>query len=116
MKRRFRLTRSTDFLRVRRYGKSYAHPLIVLVAAPNPGCPSLVGVSASRSIGGAVQRNRSKRLLREAMRPLLPRLLPGWHVLLLARRPILDNPLPTISLALIQLVHKAGILNDDDGI
>ena len=85
MKRRFRLTGTKDFKRVRKLGKSYAHPLLVLVALPNELESSRFAVSAGRSVGNSVQRNRAKRLIREALRPLLPDIKPGWDVLLLAR-------------------------------
>ncbi len=110
MKRSFRLTRSTDFKRVRQFGKSYAHPLVVLITLPSQGAGSHCGVAAGRSIGGAVQRNRAKRILREAMRPLLPVVRPGWDLLLLSRRPLAQAQLPEIQAALQQLLHRAGLL------
>jgi len=115
VKRSFRLTRSTDFKRVRRFGKSYAHPLIVLVTLPAPGEHLRIGIAASRAVGGAVQRNRAKRLLREAIRPLLPQVNAGWYVLLLCRRPMMTSSLPEISQALIQLFSKAGMVSNQDG-
>lgn len=111
MKRGFRLTRSTDFKRVRNFGKSYAHPLVVLVAIPSAENRLRVGVTASRSLGGAVQRNHAKRLLREAMRTLLPTLQPGWDIILIARRPILSVDYPQVQAALSQLVHRSKLLN-----
>jgi ribonuclease P protein component len=71
VQRNFRLTRSEDFKRVRRDGKSYAHPLVVLIALNsenNEHSRVRVGVAAGKSVGTAVIRNRTKRLLREAMR------------------------------------------------
>jgi len=112
VKRKFRLTRSTDFKRVRRTGKSYAHPLIVLVIAQNELETSRFAVSAGRSIGNAVTRNRAKRLLREALRPLLPLVAPGRDILLLSRSPLPQARLPEIQEALIQLLRKAQLLNE----
>jgi len=80
MKRKFRLTRSTDFKRVRRFGKSYAHPLVVLISQPNELNISRFGISAGRSVGNAVHRNRAKRQIRESLRPLLPSIKSGWDV------------------------------------
>ena len=123
MKRNFRLTRSTDFKRVRNSGKSYAHPLVVLVAIPSAtlrtgpatenrsqeGLPSRVGVTAGRSVGGAVQRNRAKRLLREAMRMLLPTIRPGWDLILIARQPLQGATYQQVQAALSQLMQRADL-------
>lgn len=110
MQRKFRLTRSTDFKRVRRTGKSYAHPFVVLVVKANEAPSARVGVSAGRSVGGAVQRNKAKRLLREAIRPLLPDLLPGWDLVLIARSALPTTSLQEIRQALIGLLHRAQII------
>ena len=88
--RTFRLTSATDIKRVRRTGKSYAHPLVLLVASPNGGQASRVGVSASQSVGNAVMRNRAKRRMREALRMHLGNIDPGWDLILVAR-PGLDQ-------------------------
>ncbi len=50
----------------------------------------VVGVAAGRSVGSAVERNRAKRRLRACMDGLLPRLTPGWDIILLARKPIVS--------------------------
>jgi ribonuclease P protein component len=110
-----RLTRSTDFERVRRFGKSYAHPLIVLVALPNEERKSRFGVSAGRSLGNAVQRNRAKRLLREALRPVIGAIAPGWDLLLLARSPVNEAKLQNVEAALQDLLNRANVMNKSDG-
>ena len=109
MKRRFRLTQSTDFKRVRFSGKSYAHPLVVLVTLPVKDEKLRVGVSASRSLGGAIERNRAKRLLREAIRQLIPVLPTGWNLILIARNPLLNAAFPDIQTAIQGLLRKAGL-------
>lgn len=114
VKRKFRLTRSTDFRRVRRFGKSYAHPLIVLVTLPNEQGKPRLAVSAGRSVGGAVERNRAKRLLREAIRPSIPAIIPGWDCLFLARRPILAAPFPNIASAVTGLLRQAHLWTEAD--
>jgi ribonuclease P protein component len=111
VQRKFRLTRSTDFKRVRRTGKSYAHPFVVLVVQASEAPKVRVGVTAGRSVGGAVQRNRAKRLLREAMRPLLPKLIPGWDLILIARPSLASSSLQEIRQALTGLLRRAQILS-----
>lgn len=111
MKRRFRLTRSTDFKRVRSNGKSYAHPLLVLVVSPGQEETQIrFGVTASRSIGGAVIRNRSKRRMREALRPLLPALRPGWDAVVIARAGLLTAEFGQIQAAVRSLLQRAGLI------
>lgn len=110
MKRRFRLTRATDFERVRRFGKSYAHPFIVLIALPNETDKSRYAVAAGRSIGNAVQRNRAKRILREKLRPMIPSISAGWDVILLARKPFLMATDDEIKNALSSLLSQANLL------
>ncbi len=115
MNRDFRLTQSTDFKRVRRSGKSYAHPLVVLVVLPSEGERTRFGVTAGKSVGKAVQRNRAKRLIREAMRPLLPEIKPGWMAVLIARNPILTAEFTEIQGCLKRLFTRANMLEDRNG-
>lgn len=112
MKRRFRLTRSTDFQRVRQNGKSYAHPLMVLVALPASEATVRVGVTAGRSVGNAVQRNRAKRILRSAVQPVLSELPPGWDIVLIARQPLAEADFQQAQNALAALMQRARLLND----
>jgi ribonuclease P protein component len=112
VKRRFRLTQSTDFQRVRRFGKSYAHPLMVLIALPNDLASSRIGVAAGRTLGKAVQRNRAKRLLRATVAPLLPAITPGWDILLIARLPILQASFGQIEAGLEVLLKRAKLLQE----
>jgi len=110
--RRLRLTRSTDFKRVRRLGKSYAHPLLVLIALPNGMERSRFGIAAGRSVGKAVERNRAKRLVREGLRPLTPQIEPGWDILLLARTSMAKSNLDSTRQALRTLLSRAHLLKD----
>ena len=114
MKRKFRLSSSTDFKRVRRLGKSYAHPLIVLIKHPNEVNISRFGVAAGRSIGNAVERNRSKRRIREIIRIQIPKIQTGWDIIFLARQPMKDASFAELQAAVDQLIERAGIsLNND---
>jgi ribonuclease P protein component len=111
VKRRFRLTRSTDFKRVRRSGKSYAHPLVVLYAMKSEAVGVRVGVSAGLAVGNAVKRNRAKRLLRAATNELLPQITLGSDLLLIARSPLPASDLHQTREALFTLLERAGLLS-----
>ena len=110
MQRNFRLTRSEDFKRVRRDGKSYAHPLVVLIVQNNDQPRVRVGVAAGKSVGTAVTRNRAKRLLREAMRSLIPTIASGTDLILIARPALASAALTDAQRALENLLQRARIL------
>ena len=110
MQRKFRLTRSEDFKRVRRSGKSYAHPLVVLIVQSNNQPRVKIGVAAGRTVGTAVYRNRAKRLLREAMRTLIPNIASGLDLILIARPGLVSATLEDTHRALLNLLQRARIL------
>jgi ribonuclease P protein component len=115
VQRKFRLTNSNDIQRVRGLGKSFSHPLVVLVVLPNDMTLSRIGVIASRAVGGAVQRNRAKRRLREAIQPLLASIEPGWDLILIARQSVGQARFEKIQSALAALLQRASLLNGNHG-
>ncbi len=97
---------------MRRLGKAYAHPLVVLIHLENETEDIRVGVAAGKNIGKAVTRNRAKRLLRAAIAPFLSQIKPGQDILLLARGPILEVKSTQLKQILANLLKKAKILNE----
>ena len=114
VQRKFRLTRSEDFKRVRRNGRTFAHPLAVLVAQPGESLHVRVGVTAGKSSGSAVRRNREKRILREAIRPLLPSMASHWDVILIARPPLGSASLEQVRQAILNLLQRADLIAIDE--
>ena len=110
MQRKFRLTRSDAFERVRRSGKSFAHPLVVLVARKNDQARARVGITASRTVGTAVKRNRAKRLLRAAMQSLIGSVAPGWDLVLIARPPLPSSDYFEVREVLVTLLRRAELV------
>jgi ribonuclease P protein component len=86
--KRGRLSRSAEFDRVFRQGRSHANRVLVLYGFPRAETASpepRLGLSVSRRVGGAVDRNRVKRLLREAFEAESARLPEGHDVVIVAR-------------------------------
>jgi ribonuclease P protein component len=73
-----------------------------------------VGFAVSRRIGGAVVRNRVRRHLREAIRPVLPRLA-ACDIVIVARPPALQAGVAGLSAMLADAAGRAGLLAADPG-
>jgi ribonuclease P protein component len=91
-----RLSRSAEFERVYRQGRSHGNRHLVLYVFPRGEAPAptasleltdapRLGLSVSRKVGGAVERNRVKRLLREAFAVEGLRLPPDTDAVVVAR-------------------------------
>jgi ribonuclease P protein component len=118
--RRGRLTRSADFERVYRQGRSIANRHLVLYAFGNQAGPETrLGLSVSRKVGGAVQRNLIKRLLREAFVGIEPELERGHDLVVVARPPARElaerEGLEGVARSLAELLGKAGLQGVGEG-
>jgi len=126
LKRRSRLSRSQDFDRVYRSGRSVANRFLVLYYFRRPGAegsggssPSRVGFSVSKRLGSAVDRNRVKRALREAYRLNEHRVLSDLDFVLIARPPLpelLDQQgLGAVEAKMLEVFGKASLLAPEEG-
>lgn len=109
LKRCFSLKRNKQFRQVYRKGKSVACRELVLIYTKNRSDMVHVGFSVGKKLGNSVVRNRVKRRLREAFRPNLPLLLPGFDLIVIARDAARDAPFSSLADSLRYLLRKAGL-------
>lgn len=111
---RYRLRLNADFQRVRHEGKTWAHRLIVLSAAPNQREYSRFGFAVSRRVGKAVVRNRVRRRMREVVRLKRQTIRAGWDVVFVARPSAAQATYVQIEQAIDDLVRRAGLRQETD--
>lgn len=123
IRRRSRLSKSQDFDRVYRAGRSVANRYLVLYyfqrrsegAPPDVGSVSRVGFSVSKRLGPAVERNRLKRALREAYRLNEHRVKADLDFVLIARAPLSglleERGLSAVEEKLTEVFRKASLLS-----
>lgn len=111
LKRALRLRKSSEFQRVRQQGRSITSRLLILAWMPNDLAHVRVGFVVSKRVSKhAVERNRLKRLLSEAIRPLLAELPPEWDIVLSARRETLAADLRALEQDIPALLRRARLL------
>jgi ribonuclease P protein component len=113
MKRAYRLRRPEQFQRVRRVGRVWSTPLLVLNAAQGRRKVSRCGFVAGKRLGNAVERNRARRRVREAVRLAYPQIASGWDLVFVLRSPeLITLDFAQLQALVEQLLRRAGVLAD----
>ncbi len=103
------LTKNKEFSRIYARGKSYVHPNLVLYVAKNRLGYTRIGLTATKKVGHAVQRNRARRIMRAALSEHLSQNIGGYDIILVARArtPYLKST--QLSKTLAGMMRKAGL-------
>jgi ribonuclease P protein component len=111
MKREQRLRKAADFQRVREAAeRSWAHPLLILYAAPNEEGHTRIGITVGKRVAkSAVKRNRIRRRIREAFRLRYDHTRPGFDLVFIARNPSLQANWVQIREAVDSVIQRAGL-------
>lgn len=115
MQQRFRLRQERDFARLRHEGRTYQGRYMLISVLPNGLSHNRYGFITSKQLGNAVTRNQVRRLCREAVRLLHPRLQVGYDVVLVARRALVEQPFNNIQRILEDLYRQAGLMVVEGG-
>jgi ribonuclease P protein component len=107
------LRKNKNFQTVYRHGKSYANRLAVLYVLPQPkntASRRRAGFVAGKKLGGAVVRNRVKRLMKEAYRLNQSRLVEGVDLVFVGRQGMVASNYQAAQKALLDLFGRARVL------
>jgi ribonuclease P protein component len=107
-----KLHRQDDFQHVLSSGRRLVHPAIFIYIYPRNDGTQLrrLGLITSRKVGGAVERNRLKRRLREIFRLHKHALKPGLDIIFVLRRAALDLTYQQLESVVLSLFRKADAL------
>jgi ribonuclease P protein component len=115
LNRRYSLRDKARFRQVRQAGKSYTHSLLVLCCLPNQEAFSRCGFTVSRRIGNAVERNRARRRISEAVRLQWDMVVPGWDLVWVARPGINKAEFLELQSVCARLLRRARLLKNPNG-
>ena len=107
------LNRNTDFRRLYRRGSSYANPALVIYFLKNRAGICRIGITSSKRIGNAVQRNNSRRLFRAAFREVYSEYeeyLQGYDFIFVARVRTRYKKSTELAEIMLRQLKKAGII------
>jgi ribonuclease P protein component len=108
--KRFRLTRSRDFTRVRRAGRKAGSNLLALRALDTRSPDLRIGFTASKKVGKATVRNRVKRRMREAVRSRLTQIRSGQDLIFIAHPPAAEASYHEIDESVAYVLRKSRAL------
>ena len=103
------ICKNKEFSRVYARGKSYVHPQLVLYVAKNRLGHTRIGLTATKKVGGAVQRNRARRVMRAALSEHLAPDVGGYDIILVARALTPKLKSTQLSRTLARLMRAAGL-------
>lgn len=106
------LTRNGQFQRLYRKGTSNVTSTMVVYAAKNRLGLNRLGITAGKKVGGAVERNRAKRRIRELFRNALAELEQGYDFCIVARTYTVEAPPEKLRRDFYASLKKLGVLSD----
>ena len=101
---------NSDFRRAYMRGKSYTNPALVIYSIKNRAGICRIGITTSKKIGNAVQRNRARRVIREAFRQIDMPFKGNYDIVFVARTKTVYKKSTEIHDIMISLLSQACII------
>jgi len=108
------LTKNYEFKRLYNKGKSAASKYVVVYYARNNSAVNRLGITVSTKLGGAVQRNRIRRRLKEICRLNESALHKGYNIVIVARHGSRNAKWMDIESSVLYLFKKLGLVKSGD--
>ena len=99
-----------DFKTAYYHGKVYVHPLLILYVRKNREKTPRIGITTGKKVGGAVQRNRSRRIIREAYRSFAGQITRHVDLVFVARATTPRSTSTELREVMREQLKKAGLL------
>lgn len=109
LKREYRLKKKYMFNYCYRVGKVVRSKSCLLYYTPSKNKFVKVGISVSKKVGGAVKRNRARRVIREAITPFLETINQNFNLIIVARENILEFSFADLKKDIEYMLTKAGV-------
>ena len=104
------LTKNNEFKRLYNRGKSAASKYVVVYCSRTGKADNRLGITVSSKLGGAVQRNRIRRRLKEIYRLNEHSLRAGYNIVLVARQRSRDAVWSELESSVLALFGKLGLI------
>ncbi len=92
------------------HGKSFVHPLLILYVRKNREKVCRIGITTGKKVGGAVQRNRCRRIIREAYRPFAGQIGGHYDLVFVARTATANSTSTQLHAVIGNMLKQAGLL------
>ena len=112
MKKLITLKKNREFSRAYTKGKSYVTPVVVVYVLRNRQKEVRIGITTSKKVGNAVERNRARRVIKESCRKLISRIKPGNDLVLVARKRTTQVKSDVVLRTLEKVLKDANLLLD----
>lgn len=92
------------------HGKTLVHPILITYVKKNRCGTARIGITTGKKVGKAVQRNRCRRIIREAFRQVLPEVKSGYDYVFVARVATVSKTSTEVCRVMHDQLKKAGFL------